>query len=59
MIGRVADKGVQIFGGMGYMEESLIARLHRDTLAFTVGAGTSEMMREIIASSCGLTGQAA
>ncbi len=55
----VAHECAQIFGGMGYMEESLIARLHRDTLAFTVGAGTSEMMREIIASSCGLTGQAA
>ena len=54
-----AHECAQIFGGMGYMEESLIARLHRDTLAFTVGAGTSEMMREIIASSCGLTGQAA
>lgn len=44
----------QIFGGMSYMEESLMARLHRDSLAFTIGAGTSEMMREIIARTSGL-----
>ena len=46
----------QIFGGMGYMEECLMARLHRDSLALTVGAGTSEMMREIIARASGLCG---
>ena len=44
----------QIFGGMGYMEECLMARLHRDSLALTIGAGTSEMMREIIARTSGL-----
>jgi len=44
----------QIFGGMGYMEECLMARLYRDSLALTVGAGTSEMMREIIARTAGL-----
>ncbi len=44
----------QIFGGYGYMEEFPIARLVRDTLAFTVGAGTSEIMREIIARRSGL-----
>lgn len=44
----------QIFGGYGFMEESPIARLQRDSLAFSVGAGTSEVMREIIARSSGL-----
>lgn len=44
----------QIFGGMGYMEETRMARLYRDSLAFTIGAGTSEMMREIIARTSGL-----
>jgi citronellyl-CoA dehydrogenase len=44
----------QIFGGMGYMEECRMARLYRDSLALTVGAGTSEMMREIIARTSGL-----
>lgn len=51
---KVAHDCTQIFGGNGYMEEYLIGRLFRDSLAFTVGAGTSEMMREIIARTCGL-----
>ena len=45
---------MQIFGGNGYMQEYLIGRLYRDSLAFTIGAGTSEMMREIIARNTGL-----
>lgn len=38
----------QIFGGYSVMEESKIARLALDSLGFSIGAGTSEMMREII-----------
>lgn len=44
----------QIFGAMSHMEECLMARLYRDSLAFTIGAGSSEMMREIIARQTGL-----
>ncbi|MBM3555431.1 MAG: acyl-CoA dehydrogenase [Alphaproteobacteria bacterium] len=51
----VARTCAQIFGGMSYMEDGLMARLYRDSLAFTIGAGTSEMMREVIAKSRGLT----
>lgn len=51
---KVAHDLTQIFGGMGYMEETLAARLRRDSLAFSVGAGTSEIMREIIAQQVGL-----
>ena len=50
----VGHECAQIFGGNRYMEEYLIARLQRDSLAFSVGAGTSEVMREIIARTCGL-----
>ncbi len=50
----VAHDCAQIFGGYGYMEESLIARLVRDSLAFSIGAGTSEVMREIIAREADL-----
>jgi len=46
-----AAECAQILGGQGYMEESLVARLHRDALAMTVGAGSSEIMRELIARS--------
>ena len=45
---RVADEVSQMFGGYGYMDEYLVARLRRDTLGFGVGAGTDEVMREII-----------
>ncbi len=50
----VSHECAQIFGGNRYMAEQLIARLDRDGLAFTVGAGTSEIMREIIARRTGL-----
>lgn len=50
----VAHTCAQIFGGNRYMEEYAIARLQRDSLAFSVGAGTSEIMREIIARATGL-----
>lgn len=50
----VAHHCAQIFGGNRYMEEYAIGRLQRDSLAFSVGAGTSEVMREIIARTRGL-----
>ena len=40
---------MQFFGGYGYMEEYKIARLFRDSRIGTIGGGTSEIMREIIA----------
>jgi len=50
----VATECAQVFGGYGYMEEYAISRFYRDVMAFTIGAGTSEIMREIIADSVGL-----
>jgi len=50
----IAHECTQIYGGMGLMEETPIARLARDSIGFTIGAGTSEMMRTIIAKSSGL-----
>jgi acyl-CoA dehydrogenase len=49
MIGRVADKAVQIHGGMGYMSELPIERIYRDVRAFRIVEGTSEIQRGIIA----------
>ena len=40
---------LQSFGGYGYMEEFKIARMFRDSRIGTIGGGTSEIMREIIA----------
>ncbi|MFQ5352298.1 MAG: acyl-CoA dehydrogenase family protein, partial [Candidatus Binatia bacterium] len=46
---RVASEALQIHGGYGYMEDYLVCRLYRDVAAFTIGAGSSEVMREILA----------
>jgi citronellyl-CoA dehydrogenase len=53
-----ARECAQIQGGLSHMEECLIGRLYRDSLALTIGAGTSETMRTIIARSEGLVAEA-
>lgn len=49
MVGRVADRVLQIFGGAGYMADWPIERMYRDARAFRIGEGTSEMQRIQIA----------
>ena len=44
----VAAEILQLHGGFGQMEESPVPRYYRDVAGFSVGAGTSEIMREII-----------
>ncbi|MEL7220503.1 MAG: acyl-CoA dehydrogenase family protein, partial [Bacteroidota bacterium] len=46
---KVMTQCLQMFGGYGYMEEFKIARLFRDSRILTIGGGSSEIMREIIA----------
>ena len=46
---KVATECLQCFGGYGYMEDYKIARFFRDSRIGTIGGGTSEVMREIIA----------
>ncbi|HZI12852.1 MAG TPA: acyl-CoA dehydrogenase family protein [Myxococcus sp.] len=45
---KVAYDCQQFFGGMGYIEETPIARMWRDVRLITIGGGTSEVMKEII-----------
>lgn len=47
--GRMVDEGVQLHGGAGYMEEYEICRLYQDERVHRILAGTSEIMKEIIA----------
>jgi len=49
MAQRVAYDCVQLHGGYGYMREYAIERFFRDTRLMTIGGGTSEVMKEIIA----------
>jgi acyl-CoA dehydrogenase len=49
MVGRVADRAVQIFGGSGYVADHGIERFYRDVRIFRLYEGTSEIQRIIIA----------
>ncbi len=53
MVHWVADRALQIFGGNGYMMENPIQRLWRDSRLYRIGAGTDEIMKEIISKQLG------
>ena len=46
---RVTDKAIQIHGGYGYMKEYPVEKFHRDAKLTTIGEGTSEIQRLVIA----------
>jgi alkylation response protein AidB-like acyl-CoA dehydrogenase len=50
----VADECIQIHGGAGYMKEYNIERVWRDMRLNRIGAGTDEIMLEVIGRSYGL-----
>jgi acyl-CoA dehydrogenase len=52
--GRVMDQCVQLHGGAGYMDEYPICRMYLNARVSRIYAGSSEIMREIIARSIGL-----
>lgn len=52
--GRVVDRCLQLFGGMGYIMESPIARYYADARVTRIYGGTSEVMKSIIGKSLGL-----
>ena len=49
MVGRVADRAVQIFGGSGYIADSGIERFYRDVRLFRLYEGTSQVQQIVIA----------
>ena len=50
-LGRVADRAVQIFGGMGYCKDLPIERYFRDARIYRIFDGASEIHRTVIARS--------
>jgi acyl-CoA dehydrogenase len=51
MLGRVADRGIQVFGGMGYSKDMPLERIARDARVTRIYDGTSEIHRMLIARS--------
>lgn len=46
---KVATECLQFFGGYGFMEDYPLARMYRDVRVGTIGGGSSQIMREILA----------
>ena len=51
---KVADGCLQMYGGMGFMNEMKISRFFRDTKLIAIGGGANEVMCEIISKTSGL-----
>ena len=49
MVGRVADRAVQIFGGAGYTADHGIERFYRDVRIFRIYEGTTQIQQVIVA----------
>jgi acyl-CoA dehydrogenase len=49
MVGKVADRAVQIFGGAGYVADHGIERFYRDVRIFRIYEGTSQIQQVVIA----------
>lgn len=49
MVGRVADRAVQIFGGAGYVADYPVERFYRDVRLFRIFEGTTQILQLVIA----------
>ncbi len=47
---RVIERCLQLFGGYGFLEENWISRAYRDARVLSLGGGTSEVMKDLVAS---------
>jgi acyl-CoA dehydrogenase len=48
MVGRVADRGVQIHGGAGYINEYKVERFYRDVRLLRLYEGTTQIQQLVI-----------
>ena len=49
MVGRLADRCVQIHGGAGYISDYAVERFYRDVRLFRIFEGTSQIQQIVIA----------
>ena len=54
MVKEVTAKGLQMFGGYGFMNEFPISRYFRDAQVYTIADGVSDVQIEVIAKELGL-----
>ena len=54
MLGRVTTMGMQILGGHAYTTDHDMQRYWRDARNATIGGGTSQVQRSLIARELGL-----
>ena len=50
----IVDECLQLHGGYGFMDETLVARHYRDAKILEIGEGTSEVQRLVISRGLGL-----
>jgi len=48
MVGRVADRGVQVHGGAGYINEYKVERFYRDVRLLRLYEGTTQIQQVVI-----------
>jgi len=53
LVREAADSCLQFWGGMGFMEESLISRFYRDMRLPSIGGGADEVMLQILSKFMG------
>jgi len=56
MLGRVADRAVQILGGAGYMRGQTVERFYRDARLFRIYEGATQVQQVVIARDMAATG---
>jgi citronellyl-CoA dehydrogenase len=54
LVRRVNDQCLQLWGGMGYMDETVVAQRYRDQRLISIGGGPDEVMLQIISNTLGL-----
>jgi alkylation response protein AidB-like acyl-CoA dehydrogenase len=50
MVQRVIERCIQLHGGSGFLEENWVSRVYRDVRVLTIGGGTSELMKDLVAT---------